>query len=296
MSEPRDCSGQKQVERKEASWYSEKSAEDLLEEMEVVMDEMTDVDYDSQKIDDYLTALNEKAPLNTEFDPKKAWSAFRSQHAILFEDETTTPHTAHNCSTAKPRRGRRLLPRLVALAAAIAILGMFAAQAAGIDILGIFGRWTNETFHFERVGSEKSGVPTPSIIPEDGLSYATLQEALDAYGIQEQLAPTWIPEGYEPVYIDAIDSGTISFESCFTDGENDLGIIFWCAHEPIQDFGVTEKDSTPVVLYEKNGITHYIMSNMDVMVVKWVNNNCECTIVGPFTVDELEHMIDSIYT
>ena len=67
MSEPRDCSGQKQDERKEANWYSEKSAEDLLEEMEVIMDEMTDVDYDSQKIDGYLTALNKKAPLDTQF-------------------------------------------------------------------------------------------------------------------------------------------------------------------------------------------------------------------------------------
>lgn len=297
MSEPRDCSGQKQDERKEANWYSEKSAEDLLEEMEVIMDEMTDVDYDSQKIDGYLTALNKKAPLDTQFDPEKAWSAFRSQHAVLFEDETATPHSAHNCSTGKPRRGRRLFPRLAALAAAVAILGVLAAQAAGIDVLGIFGRWTNETFRFERVGSEESSVPTPGIIPEDGLSYPTLQAALDAYDIQEKLAPTWIPEGYEPVYIDVTpSSNALFFESCFSDGENDLGIVFRYHYEPIRDFATAEKDDTPVILYEKAEIAHYIMSNLNVMVVKWVNNNCECTIVGPFTVDELERMIDSIYT
>lgn len=65
----------------------DKTADELLTELESKMDEMTDLTYDEDVIDSYLDALDEKAPLEEDFDVKQSWEKFRSQHAILFDED-----------------------------------------------------------------------------------------------------------------------------------------------------------------------------------------------------------------
>ena len=48
----------------------DKTADELLTELESKMDEMTDLTYDEDVIDSYLDALDEKAPLEEDFDVK----------------------------------------------------------------------------------------------------------------------------------------------------------------------------------------------------------------------------------
>ena len=46
----------------------DKSAEELLTELEAKLDSMTDQTYDEELVDAYLEALDEKAPLPKQFD------------------------------------------------------------------------------------------------------------------------------------------------------------------------------------------------------------------------------------
>ena len=273
----------------------DKTADELLTELESKMDEMTDLTYDEDVIDSYLDALDEKAPLEEDFDVKQSWEKFRSQHAILF-DEDALPNPEVPKRRSNGFRFRKTFARVVVVAAIVALFSMFCAQAAGIDVFGVIGRWTEETFRFSAPASSRS----PAAQNEDLLSnpkeYTTLQDAFDDYSISELLAPTWIPEGYVLDYVEVVpSSGQILFNASYSNGQSTLTFSYSYRTDSVFQSSTFEKDDASVVEYTKNGIIHYIMSNVDVRVAAWVNGTCECSIFGPLSVEEMMVMIDSIY-
>ena len=56
-----------------------------------------------------------------------------------------------------------------------------------------------------------------------------------------------------------------------------------------------EKDGSNVTVYSTNKVEYYIMTNMDQTTIAWRVNNYECSILGSFTLQEAEKIIDSIY-
>lgn len=83
----------------------------------------------------------------------------------------------------------------VAAAIAIVFLMMVSVQAAGIDVFGAIGKWTNSLFHFESQSSMEVGqnnnVKDQSLPPED-----EIRKTLVLYGFPIELAPSWLPEGF----------------------------------------------------------------------------------------------------
>jgi len=177
----------------QSKWHlHDKSAEELLTELEAKLDSMTDQTYDEDLVDAYLEALDEKAPLPKQFDVESSWNQFRSKHSILFDADDILPNPKHSRSFSHKFRFRKAIPQLVAAAAIVGVLGMFGAQAAGIDVFGALGRWTEETFHF--VAPKASAAPTYHTVSNgDGFyeleQYSTLQDAFDAYSISDPLDP-----------------------------------------------------------------------------------------------------------
>ena len=177
---------------------------------------------------------------------------------------------------------RQAIPQLVAAAAIVGVLGMFGAQAAGIDVFGALGRWAEETFHF--VAPKASAAPTYHTVSNgDGFyeleQYSTLQDAFDAYSISDPLAPSWIPEGYTLDYVEVSPSDTeIIFSASYSKEQNTLSFLYSYRKDGTFTSSTFEKDSSSVVEYIQNGITHYIMSNLSVQLSAWVNGNCECSI------------------
>ncbi len=105
----------------------DKTADELLTELEARMDEMTDLTYDEDVIDSYLAALDKKAPLEKDFDVERSWEKFRSQHAILF-DEDILPKPEVPQRGSHGFRFRRAFARVVVVAAIVAVFTMFCAQ------------------------------------------------------------------------------------------------------------------------------------------------------------------------
>ncbi len=182
----------------------DKTADELLTELEARMDEMTDLTYDEDVIDSYLAALDKKAPLEKDFDVERSWEKFRSQHAILF-DEDILPKPEVPQRGSHGFRFRRAFARVVVVAAIVAVFTMFCAQSI-----------LNLMYSYRMDGTFSSSI--------------------------------------------------------------------------------FEKDGSSVIEYTKNGIVHYIMSNVNVRVAAWVNGTCECSITGPLTEQEMITIIDSIYT
>lgn len=95
-------------------------------------------------------------------------------------------------------------------------------------------------------------------VPEE---YETLQEALEAYGISEDIVPGQVPEGFELVRLkvpDAPDVGESEFSAYYENAGSPLTIFVVYpsgshANEPYK----YEKDDSPVEEYASNGITYY---------------------------------------
>ena len=273
----------------------DKTADELLTELEARMDEMTDLTYDEDVVDSYLAALDEKAPLEEDFNVERSWEKFRSQHGIFF-DEGALTKSATVQRKSHPFCFRKRVARAAVVAAIIAVFSMLCAQAAGFDVLGAIGRWSEETFRFSIPSSS-----VPPTVQNDNLfttpkEYTSLQEAFNAYSITEPLAPTWVPEGYTLDYVEALpSSGQILFTASYSDSQNTLSLSYSYWTDNVFRSSTFEKDGSSVVEYTKNGIVHYIMSNVDVRVAAWVNGTCECSIFGPLSDEEMIAMIDSIY-
>ena len=57
-----------------------------------------------------------------------------------------------------------------------------------------------------------------------------------------------------------------------------------------------EKDAAEVISYEKDNIMHYIMANNERLTATWIaGEKIVCSISGNLTIEQIEHMIDSIY-
>ena len=270
----------------------DQSADELLIEMEIRLDTMTDQSYEGDMVDAYLAALEKKAPIEQKFDAEIGWDIFRSQHAILFEEEDSSEFEA------RPHRShfRRLVPRVAVAAAVAVILGMFCAQAAGFDVFGAIGQWTEETFRFVPSYATPSSENRDEEVFSDMEQYATLQEAFKAYSISEPLAPTWIPEGYTLDYVEVSPfTDQIMVSASYSKGQDSISLVY--AYQMGSTFysSTFEKDGTSVISYTKGGIVHYIMSNETVLTAAWINGTCECSISGELEVEEMKAIIDSIY-
>ena len=190
------------------------------------------------------------------------------------------------------RRPRRIWRGgLVAAAAMAALLcGMVAAQAAGVDVFGALGRWTDETFHFAAAGSSEA-----SAREVDAGYYEQIQSVLCEWGAEEDLFPTWQPDGFaasEPYITHDSRSNTISVD--FVGPEAFYMVCVTYYRSPPVSLGTFEKDDGPVEEYLSNGRRFYIFSNMDTVTAAWYHDQYMIMIGGNLTRSDLTMVIDSI--
>ena len=166
--------------------------------------------------------------------------------------------------------------------------GMLTAQAAGFDVLGAIGRWTEETFHFTTASSQ----------PEQK-DIVALQEAADTCQIPSNLIPTWYPDGFEPSepQIDRIENYMDSILCLYNNVESDRSYSITISQYYDTDFLESlafEKDNKKVRQYNSNGKIFYIMSNLDALTATWSDGIFVETISGQLNNHEIELLIDSI--
>ena len=228
-------------------------------------------------------------------DVDQSWQEFQKYYNIPEgEGESLYPirNTQEKRSASVPTKTRRVFrPRKILVVAAVLILmfgGMLTAQAAGVDVFGAIGRWTEEKFHFEIA-------PTSA----DGTTDYTFQEAGNEKGFSKNLIPTWYPEGFEAFepkdnsvedYVDSVYCQYINKE----ENRSYLAMVSRYYDSSSIESTVYEKDETEVEIYDHNGKNFYIMSNLDSKTATWSDGKVKIDIVGQLTTDEIEQIIDSI--
>lgn len=253
-----------------------------------------------------LEVLEER---ENDVDVEKAWEEFQMYYNIpegsgIELYETGEFPEGKEAESAKTKEKSRVVsfPRLravgrVAVVAAVTFVLMIttavAAQAAGYDVFGALGRWTDETFRFEITGNMPDELTHEQITHRD-----EFQEKIRSIGIAQNLAPSWYPEGFEPyeVKTESIE-GEFDTVRCEYHNESEgTSYSVWVdsVYNPVWVGGSFEKDDTSVEKYQSNGRLFYIMSNIDTYTATWSNGKIVETISGQVTLDEIKEIVDSI--
>ena len=197
---------------------------------------------------------------------------------------------------------------LVAVAAIICMLAaMVTAQAAGVDVFGAMARWTKDVFSFGQIppdsqvsDSQASDSPTQETAGQEaqtpGTEFASLQEALDAYGITEVHEPGWLPKGYALKELDVMhldDPFLMAIDATFVNGDDGIGVTLKSYED--EPSMLVEKTDTTVEIIEQNGITFYLVENLSSYIVAWYDDQHEYYINGNLGKDILWKTAISMY-
>lgn len=244
---------------------------------------------ESGTLDGFLEELERVDPLPGGFDPERSLADFHEKYAAFLEPQS------------RGRRQNRMSRRAFwAVAAVIAVLAsMVTVQAFGVVIFGFFGRWTDEQFTFtgsaNKAGYQEKDRNYPFAEGETA-EFSTLDEALEAFRINLPLVPHWFPERFGELEVtgSVMPSGMLIFASS-GEGEQFLTVEY-------SEFGedgpavVVEKDKNETIVYETNGMRHYIVTDHGDCRAAWTVDNILCIICAPITVEEMERIIGSIYS
>ena len=242
-------------------------------------------------------------------DVDKAWAEFQEYYNVpegadtsLYPCETvsddSSENTAEHCSCRMPRMRRWLKQgRVAVIAIAVVFGGIVVAQAAGVDVFGTIGRWTNNVFHFD-LSADETSTSTGIYVGEGISEYAALQETLASVGIDENLAPTWFPVGFnasDPEILTTNINDTVCLE-LFNEKNGQYISIEIIRYNTEQHLQATqfEKDANNVEQYSNEHQTFYILSNADTITATWSNDLIMMQLSGNIPKDDLKKIIDSI--
>ena len=164
----------------------------------------------------------------------------------------------------------------------------------------IYGNMDLETArHFARSVTQRDEIPYEPPVITQPPQYQSMEELLTALELSTDLAPTWLPEGFQAVECDLWQSQHSGKSGYLflsvVEGERNLSLtIDLYPDAEMSASTVYEKDDTPVVEYKRGGITFYIMNNLCNKTVAWVDGRLSGCISGGLTEEECIRIIDSI--
>lgn len=283
MSENRNRS------ERDFSKYDEMETEDLEQILRSDADAPEGVEPDVELILYVMEVLANRRRNNNQASGKTALEAFESFKQNYLPEEVSM-ETAPDANQPKGRP-MRWLRGLTAAAAVLAFvfLGSVTANAFGINIWKAVAVWAQETFHLQgdvMVDTEVQGT-------ERDIGYASLEEAI--YDVERvyNVAPTWIPDGYELFEL-IVDENPLQkiYVAVYSNGEARLKIAVQSYQNGYPE-QIEHSDGTEETI-EVSGIIYHIFEDNDQLRAVWIKDSYECYITGELTVEQIETMIHSI--
>lgn len=192
----------------------------------------------------------------------------------------------------------RKFVRRVLLAAVVAVCAFsLVACSSGIGhFFRMVGMWTAEVFTFENqyAGDVPEELAVSRPLPAADGQYASMQAALDAYGITESVVPV-IPKGFS---LTAVDVSTLAYDGrtifCALYQDGDAYIVLQVTAFTGENATSFEKDGSEVREYARQGITYYIYQNNASFCAAWYTGNLECLVDTNLSEDAVYSMINSL--
>lgn len=206
---------------------------------------------------------------------------------IGYGDMAAIPAVPSAADRAASRKARIFWLRHTARVAAIVLMlvfgGTFTANALGYDPWRAIGEWSEDVLWFSFGNS----------------TTIELQQAVEEYDISDGIVPQQLPRGYKFIGMDVVkDELHIKWFALYekhTENTTDAITIEIDYRLDDTNMQVYEKDTEDKVVYIAGGIEHYIITNLQNREIVWQNGNIKCCIIGQFTKEEAEKMVDSIY-
>lgn len=215
---------------------------------------------------------------------EEAFAEFR-KHYMPKESRTVAQHKA----TKLPSRPLRTIAAVLAVVLILTAGTTITAKALNYDIWRKFANWTTEIFHFTNSDGPSLTEPSKTV----NIEFNHLREALVPFGIEEELVPSWLPDGYKHKDVLVMQSPNETSVHAIYESEDERLII-----RVRQSIGVEpeqiEKNDELLEIYTVDGVEFYIFSNTESLQATWNIGEFECIIGGNITLEEMKKMIDSI--
>ena len=246
------------------------------------------VDYLSKADAEMLDTLEDIE--DSEFDVEKGLEDFHKNYLPLLRlhDFEKTIFQQHN-----HKKSILCKKQLVSVAIACLILVVFSVTAMANGVFSKMAKWTDDIFHFDN--SDTVETSSNYDVNKDNIN---LKEIFQTEQKLPKVIPTWLPDDmveidrklYETKYVK-------EYVLIYEDIKTDTSIQFNIEYSLLSSSaGVYDKDDSPIMIYQKNGVDYYFMQNLDLQTVVWQNGPLECQIAGTISRDDLKKMIDSIPT
>lgn len=274
-------------------------------QIERLQDQLADLLYpsdggeiDSEALDALLEQMEAACPLPASLstDPEEGLERFRRRYASVIDETNagdsaeTTPAVSKKRHSIKPFA--RALPFVAAL---ILLFGTMTAQAFGVDVFSAIARWTAEIFRLDGGTTPYATVTLHPLEVGEEAAYESLEEAVEAFGIDAPLVPKEIPERFElvDVTVSCHEMG-IMINADYKSADDEYLRIRY-SEAAAREFNTVEKENGDVSSYFKGGIKHRLTSDLGRQKVVWQNGDFECRISGDISQQEITDIVDSIY-
>lgn len=240
-----------------------------------------------------LDAVN-PPPASLTTDPEEALEEFYRRYAPVVE-EAAAEKTPASPKAPEKRRSKKPFAKAISIAAVlILLLGTMTAQAFGFNVFSAIARWTSEIFRLDGGSTPYAAVRLHPLEEGEEATYDTLEEAVEAFGIDAPIVPKEIPEGFELTEVKAVqeDTGILIYAN-YDNNDEFFQIRYWEVRK--EDSSMLEKESENVTAYFRGGITHYLLSDLGRQKAIWQTGDLECYISGDISEQRIRDMLDSIY-
>ena len=225
----------------------------------------------------------------TEFDVEKNLKDFKEQYLPLLQAQNSEKTIIQKHPHKKFTWNKK---RCVGIAAVCFVMISFSVTANANGLFSKMAHWTDDIFHFDN--SEEIKTASKYNSSQNSLN---LKEIFQVTQDLPNVIPIWIPysmRATEYQYFDRQDKKYLNIVYENIDTSN--YVQFFIKYAPIPSETLYEKDTTPVTIWQKDGVDYYFMQNLDFQTVVWRNGPLECQLSGTVSHDDLKKMIDSIPT
>lgn len=189
----------------------------------------------------------------------------------------------------KPRKKRMLRPAALAAAVLAALLvGMIAAQAAGVGLFGVRVSWNDDILRL------KDGQENGTLVDREVALGSVLDVVLTEQDLPLTLGPSKIPAGYSLSELKVSDTDDLKdVSACYTGENGSLSVSILQIHGKGNYF--VEKDAeVPEMYTTKGGRTFLLLHNVESWTGAWSDGDYAVTLGGFETREQLIQTIDSM--
>ena len=193
---------------------------------------------------------------------------------------------------------RKKLSSVLKAASILLVVGLLlfvVPQAAHAEsFFDLLARWTESVLEFFNPAEDRDEQPE-YVFETDHPGLQQIYDAVVEMGVTDPVVPMWVPDGYELFGYKVIDlNQEKSIQSVLKKDENAIVFRLLILHDNINVN--VYKDEVGTTIYEYNGVTHYVLNNVERQIATWNADGVVCSVSVDCQEDILIDIIKSIYT